>query len=192
MARANPRTAIIAAISAGRDKKRLKVSAQRLETERVILLPWEAVDWLNFKPLATDPLVMKYISDGTPWPDSKIKGFVKRQRRHFAELGYCLWKLSVKDKPGIAGFCGLQPLDDLPGVEIGWWLAPANWGKGIATEAARKVLMDGFGRCGLNRIVAVAQEENIASTRVMEKLGMRYEGVVSHRGREVVLYSIEK
>jgi len=168
------------------------MSAQRLETERVILLPWESENWTGFKPIATDRRVMRYISEGVPWPDSRIIEFVERQRRHFAEFGYCLWKLVLKRKPEISGFCGLQPLDDLAGVEIGWWLAPHLWGYGLATEAARSVLEDGFGRCGLRRIVAIARRENMASTRIMEKLGMRYERDALHHGIEVVLYAIEK
>jgi [ribosomal protein S5]-alanine N-acetyltransferase len=167
------------------------VSTQRLETERVILLPWESEDWLAFKPIATDPIVVRYISGGVPWPDGKIVEFAERQRLHFANLSYCFWKLFVKGESELAGFCGLQPLDDLPGVEIGWWLATKHWGKGIATEAARRAMKDGFDRCGLKRIVAIAQRENRASTRIMEKLGMKYERDAKHHGFEVVLYAIE-
>ena len=168
------------------------MSAQRLETERVILLPWNPEDWLEFKPIATDPRVMRYISDGTPWPDSKIIEFVERQQKNLAELGYCLWKLVRKGKIGIGGFCGLQPLDDLPGIEIGWWLTPDLWGQGLATEAGSTVIADGFNRCELNRIVAIARRENKASMRVMEKLGMHYERDARHHEFEVVLYAIEK
>jgi len=135
---------------------------------------------------------MRYISEGAPWPHSKIVEFVERQRTHFTELGYCLWKLMIKDESEISGFCGLQPLDDLPGIEIGWWLASRLWGKGLATEAARAVLEDGFRRCGLNRIVAIAKRENKASTRIMEKIGMKYEKEALHHSIEVVLYAIEK
>ncbi|MFI8371420.1 GNAT family N-acetyltransferase [Streptomyces sp. NPDC085466] len=63
----------------------------------------------------------------------------------------------------------------LPAVEIGWRLDRACWGRGLATEAARAVLVYGFGHCGLDRIVSVAQTGNDASLRVMAKLGMRRE-----------------
>src|SRR5689334_6073457 len=165
---------------------------QKLETERIMLLPWESEDWRGFRPIATDPRVMQYISEGVPWPDSRIVEFVERQRRHFTSLGYCLRKLTTKGENEIAGFCGLQPLDDLPGIEIGWWLAPHFWGQGLATEAAAKVLEDGFGRCGLQRVIAIARRENKRSTRVMEKLGMRFEREIQQHGIDVVLYAIEK
>jgi len=168
------------------------VSAHRLESKRLLLHPWESADWIAFKPIATDPLVMKYILDGQIWPDDRIIAFVERQRRYYRDFGFCLWKLVSKDKNRLVGFCGLQPLNDLPGIEIGWWLASDLWGQGLATEAAQLILNDGFGRLDLNRIVAVALWENRASTRIMEKLGMTYEEEVLHHGFRAVMYSIEK
>ena len=135
---------------------------------------------------------MRYISNGEPWPDEKIREFVARQQRHYREVGYCLWKLILKQEGRLVGFCGLQPLDDLPGVEVGWWLAQDQWGQGLATEAARVAVRDGFERIGLARIVSIAQPQNRASIRVMERLGMRYEGDVKHHGFAVVLYCVEK
>lgn len=168
------------------------MSAHRLETKRLLVLPWESVDWLAFKLIATDPLVMKYISNGQIWPDEKIISFVERQKRHYQRFGFCLWKLVLKSDHRLAGFCGLQPLDDLPGIEIGWWLSSDHWGQGLAAEAAREALSDGFDRIGLRRVTAVALPENAASTRIMAKLGMSYEKVVFHHGFRVVMYSIEK
>ena len=85
----------------------------------------------------------------------------------------------------------MQPLPGTPDIEIGWWLARAWWGRGLATEAARVALGDGFARVGLGRIVAIAQPANTASIRIMLKLGMRHEGMMKPRGTPVVLYSVE-
>ena len=90
------------------------------------------------------------------------------------------------------GFCGLQPLDGTAETEIGWWLARAWWQQGLATEAARTALTDGFERAGLARIVAVALAANQASIHVMEKLGMTYEREMVHRGLDVVLYAVNR
>ena len=75
------------------------------------------------------------------------------------------------------GFCGLQPLGIglRNEVEIGWWLAQRCWGQGLATEAARSVMEYAFRSVGLERVIAIAQPENGASRRVMEKIGMQYE-----------------
>jgi [ribosomal protein S5]-alanine N-acetyltransferase len=158
-----------------------------------VLLPWDSADWVAFKPIAADPQVMRYVSEGgRPWTDTQIMEFVERQRNHYHERKFCLWKMLLRDSAKVIGFCGLQPFTDTSEVEIGWWLSPELWSRGIATEAAALVLADGFGRCGLNRIVSVAQKENRASTRVMEKIGMAYERDTMHRNFPVVLYSIEK
>jgi len=159
-------------------------------TERLLFCPWSPADWLAFKPIATDPEVMRFISDGVPWPDDRIQEFVERQIICLRESGYCLWRLLEPETGQMIGFCGLQPLAGTPDIEIGWWLARSHWGCGLATEAARVVLRDGFARVGLDRIVAVAQPANSASRRVMQKLGMRYERDTRHKGIDVVLYAI--
>jgi ribosomal-protein-alanine N-acetyltransferase len=158
----------------------------------MLLLPWQPGDWLLLRPIATDPDVMRYISDGKPWPDERVREFVGRQVAHFDRFGYCLWKLLLKETSEMIGFCGLQPLDGTTETEIGWWLARAWWGRGLATEAARVALADGFERAGLQRIVAGALAANRASIHVIEKLGMKYEREMVHRGFEVVLYAVNR
>jgi ribosomal-protein-alanine N-acetyltransferase len=156
------------------------------------LLPWQPDDWLLLRPIAADPRVMRYISDGKPWPDERIRAFVARQVGYFDRLGYCLWKFLIKETSEMIGFCGLQPLNGTSETEIGWWLARGSWGQGLATEAARAALLDGFERAGLARIVAVAQAANHASTHVMEKLGMKYEREMIHHGFDVVMYAANR
>lgn len=115
--------------------------------------------------------------------------FVERQMVLFSERGYCLWKLAVKSGATLIGFCGLQPLPGTEEIEIGWWLARAWWGQGLATEAARAALRDAFNRVGLPRVVAIAQPANTASVNIMRKLGMRFERMTAPRGIPVVLYA---
>ncbi len=156
------------------------------------LLPWQPDDWLLLRRIATDPEVMRYISDGKPWPDERIREFVGRQVGHVDRLGHCLWKLLLKETSEMIGFCGLQPLDGTAETEIGWWLARGSWRQGLATEAARAALQDGFERARLARVVAVAQAANRASIHVMEKLGMKYEREMVHRGIDVLLYAVNR
>jgi RimJ/RimL family protein N-acetyltransferase len=160
-----------------------------LETARMRLMPWQPDDWLLLRPIATDPEVVRYISNGEPWPDERIREWARRQVNNFGKFGFCMWKLFDKETSEMIGFCGLQPLDGTQEIEIGWWLGHTWWGKGLATEAAREALRDGFERAGLERIVAIAMPENLASTHIMEKLGMKYEREMTHRGVGVVLYA---
>lgn len=163
-----------------------------LETARLRLMPWQPDDWPLLRPLATNPEVVRYISNGEPWPDERIREWAGRQVAHYAKFGFCFWQLVHKETSEMIGFCGLQPveIEGAQEIEIGWWLAPAWWGHGYATEAAREAMRDGFERAGLRRIVSIAVRENVASTHIMNKLGMKYEREAMHRGVAVVMYAV--
>ena len=163
-----------------------------LETARLQLATWEAEDWKPFRRVATDPLVVRYLGTGEPWPDERIQGFVARQRACWRENRFCLWKLLDKETHHLIGTCGLQPLTESPEIEMGWWLLPSHWGRGLATEAARRALAYGFEVCKLEKIVALAQPANRASTRIMEKIGMKFEREVVHKGNPSVLYAVTR
>ena len=146
---------------------------------------------MEFRAIAADPDVVRYIGDGTPWPEERSRQFVERQIALLGERGFCLWKLVPRLRDGaggLIGFCGLQPLPETEEIEIGWWLARDWWGRGLATEAARVVLRDGFERARLERIVAIAQPANTASIGIMRKIGMRFERMTESRGIPVVMY----
>ena len=81
-------------------------------------------------------------------------------------------------------------------AEIGYWVGRRHWGKGLATEAAKLIVREGFKKLKLHKIYATHHPKNIASGRVMQKLGMKYEGTlrqhVKSRGkyRDMVHYCI--
>jgi len=112
-----PAARVLAALAAG---------FFRMETERLKLSPWGEDDIDGLRALATDPEVVRYISDGVPWPEERIREFFDHQRRLYAERGYCMWRLSAGGEA--MGFCGIQPLGETGEIEIGWWLAKAYWG----------------------------------------------------------------
>ena len=66
-----------------------------------------------------------------------------------------------------------------------------EWGRGFATEVALAMLRYGFERGGLTRMLAIADAENVASRRVLEKIGLTFEGYVLHEGREQARYAIQ-
>src|SRR5947209_8724563 len=98
-----------------------------LESPRLRLLPWSPEDIDAFRPIAIDPEVMRYINNGRPWPDERIREFVQRQIRQFENLNHCYWKLVLKQTNVLCGFCGIQPLAETGEPEIGWWLAQSCW-----------------------------------------------------------------
>jgi [ribosomal protein S5]-alanine N-acetyltransferase len=90
------------------------------------------------------------------------------------------------------GWSGMQPLEDTGKTEIGYGMEKKFWGMGIGYECAKAWLDFGFTKTDLERIYAVAQPENTGSWRIMEKLGMNFEGIETHYGLECKVYSIAK
>jgi len=162
-----------------------------LETARLSLLPWDESDLANFRQLATDAEVLRYINGGVPWTDEQMLEFVTRQMRHFRERGYCMWKLQQRTGSVFLGFCGLQPavVDETTEIEIGWWLKPEFWRQGFITEAANAVQRDAFDRIGLTRLIAIIRPANSRSIAVAERLGMRYERHAIYRDIPVSIYA---
>jgi len=162
-----------------------------IETQRLRLTRWQPSDAVAFRPIAQDPEVMRYVNNGEPWSAGKVREFIARQMRHAAQNGFCFWKIQRKPDGRLIGLCGLQALrlGCRWEVEIGWWLTPRYWGRGLASEAASAVMKFALKNLPVERIVAIAIAENYASRRIMEKIGMRYERTISHKEFQVVLYS---
>src|SRR5215471_4212000 len=91
-----------------------------------------------------------------------------------------------KERKRIVGFCGLRFVEQGPDIEVLYGIAREDWGKGLATEAARAVIEDGLDRLRLERIVGMANPSNIASPRVLLKVGMKYELRARHKGEDIV------
>ena len=144
------------------------------ETKRLLLQTWALADFDAFAPIARDPKVMAFIAEGEPWPDSRIGWFMGEQAAHQHHLGYCCWKLVEKESGELIGICGIAPLADLGETEIGWWVKPSHWHKGLAFEAASCVERAAFAEHGLKKLVARVYEQNTASVRLIEKLEMMF------------------
>ncbi len=93
-----------------------------------------------------------------------------------------------KDAQGIIGWCGLDHRDRSKAAPVLFYLLKASyWGKGLATEAAAAVLGCAFGELELARVNSAAAFENVASKRVMEKIGMRYVGLDEEGGHSFTI-----
>ena len=107
--------------------------------------------------------------------------------------GWGFWALEERDCGAVVGGVGLFPLAwEGPEIELAYHVVPSRWGRGYATEAGAALLESAWRETDLDHVVAVAFEENRGSTRVMEKLGMAYEGPSRYREFEVVRYSIAR
>jgi RimJ/RimL family protein N-acetyltransferase len=121
-----------------------------------------------------DPDVMEF-HGGKPAELSVYEELTARQRRHDAELGFCLW--TMLDESGqVIGFTGAQPWERDWGptgeVEIGWRLGREHWGRGYVTSAARQTL-ERIRAAGVPGVVAMVDARNSRSVAVTQRLGMR-------------------
>ena len=159
-----------------------------LQTERLYLRPWLPEDWLALRILATDPRVMKYIGDAQPWSDERIQRFVNGGIEKARTRGWILWPVIHEESNELIGICGFN--DGFPpDPELGWWLRPDHWGKGLATEIASATMAYGFRTHRFPRIISVIQPANTASIQVAERLGMQLDGTFIHNGIEVLRYA---
>jgi RimJ/RimL family protein N-acetyltransferase len=146
-----------------------------LETERLILRRFTESDADDLFDLDNDPEVMRYINGGTPTPRDIVRDEILPVFLHYDDRypGYGFWAAVEKATAGFLGWFSFRPSErDLRQAILGYRLRRAAWGMGYATEGARALIRLGFAELGVQRVVATTYEDNLASRRVMEKLGM--------------------
>ena len=148
-----------------------------LETPRLILRHQVLSDLDDLWSLYCDPEITKYIPDAPKSYEEAREELEWHMNGHpkFPELG--LWATIHKSTGKFIGRCGLLPwvIDDRSEVEVAYTIAREFWGQGLATEAARSILQYGFNELGYPRLISLIDPENIASQRVAEKIGMKFE-----------------
>jgi RimJ/RimL family protein N-acetyltransferase len=167
-----------------------------LQTPRLLMRPFACEDAEEHARMYAKPEVTRFLAGGPFLGEAaaqRSRTALELFIRHWEEHGFGVWAVIDPKTGGLIGQCGLKYLPDSHEVEILYALDTPYWGRGVATEAAAAALGHGFRNTRLDRIVAVAKPEHRASQRVMEKLGMRYEGQVDvYGGIRAVLYAISR
>ncbi|WP_148591874.1 GNAT family N-acetyltransferase [Streptomyces sp. WAC01526] len=151
-------------------------------------------DALHWHRAFNHPDVMEF-HGGAPAELSEYEELTARQRRHHAELGFCLYTLVDPADGAVIGFTGAQPWPHDWGpageIEIGWRLGRAYWGKGYATAAAQAAL-DSVRAAGVRHVVAMVAAANERSIAVTRRLGMqRAETVITPKGRKAYCHRLD-
>jgi ribosomal-protein-alanine N-acetyltransferase len=170
-----------------------------IASERLILRRWRDGDLAPFAAMNADPLTMRFMPG--VMSEAESAALIGRFEEHHRLHEFGVWAVEA---PGVAlfiGYVGLQRVafdaSFTPAVEIGWRLAPAFWGRGYATEAAKLALRTGFKDLKLDQIVSFTVMANKPSWSVMERLGMTRDAAedfdhprlpVGHSLRRHVLY----
>jgi len=161
---------------------------------------WRDSDLDVFATMNADVDVMEFFPKTITREHST--GFMKKLSRKFEEKGYTYFAVETLNTSEWIGFVGLldqnYEVEFMPCVDIGWRLAKPFWGKGYATEGAKRCLKYGFETLNLEKIYAVAPVINLKSISVIEKIGMQKAGAFIHpklmdnkRLRDCVYYVID-
>jgi RimJ/RimL family protein N-acetyltransferase len=146
------------------------MTIDHIETQRLRIRSFQPNDWQAVYDYTSDPDVTMYIPEG-PFTPEQAKAFVADnvgEQAHFVAV-------LLKTDDLFVGHMEFHPWFAPQTFEIGWVFDRAYRGQGYATEAAMTLLQYGFETLHLHRIIATCQPENVASCRVVEKLGMRRE-----------------
>lgn len=168
----------------------------RLVTERLVLRPLRVEDAEALRAIYLDPEVMRYM--GGPYP-ATLEELQARLAIRIAEheaMGFGLLATELRGTGELIGRCGhlRWNIEDCIETEVGYLIARRHWGNGYATEAARTLIEDGFGRLRASRIISLIHPENIASQRVAEHNGLHFDRNVRVPGiplDSIRLYSLE-
>jgi RimJ/RimL family protein N-acetyltransferase len=163
-----------------------------LETPRLLFRKFTHEDLHDLAAIRADPDVMKYIGPGRAESLTEVQIKLNAVIAHWEQHAFGQRALIEKATGRLIGWCGFAYLENTEDVEIGYGLAKSHWGKGLASEAAAATLKYGFEELTLARIVAVAWPHNIASIRVLDKLGMKYVKQARFYNADVAYFAISR
>lgn len=164
-----------------------------LRTRRLALREFSGGDVDDLLRSDSDARVMRFLANGlAPRSRDEVQGSLARLAKLYVERpGYGL--LHASESGRYVGACGLFEVPDGEGlVEIAYRLPFDCWGRGYATEMAQAVLVHALQTLGLERVVGLTWPENVASQRVLLKIGMTPCGVEQHYGREMNVYEARR
>jgi ribosomal-protein-alanine N-acetyltransferase len=149
------------------------VHPRELQTNRLLLRPFSENDADGLARVLSDNEVAKFI--GGPKTSHEARESAIRMRDAFAQRGWGTLAVVLPDTSTCIGYCGVRPLSCTPDVELAFALERSCWGNGFATEAAAAVLDAAFVCLRFESVVGTVYPENIASQRVLAKLGLKFE-----------------
>jgi|SRR5438270_5251431 len=147
-----------------------------LTTERLLLRSFTTADapelheLINAREVALNTLRIPF-----PYPEGEAERWIST---HGEKQNDRVFALTLRKEKTLIGCVGLHVKPEHDHAELGYWIGVPYWGAGYATEAARAVMQFGFETLSLNRIFASHFSRNPASGRVLQKIGMRYEGTL--------------
>ncbi len=168
---------------------------QSFETDRLLIEPLTKADAPHLLALMNTPKWIKNIGDRNVHTVADAEAYIEEKiTPQFERLGFGNYKVTRKSDGQFLGNCGLYDRPGLEGVDIGFAFLPAFEKKGYAFESAEKLRDEGFGQFGIKTISAITIPSNIASQKLIEKLGLTFVKMVNlpNDDEELMFYQIHK
>ena len=168
----------------------------RIETERLMMRPFQKDDVERLFLLDSNPEVMKYVGQKTLTKKEQSAEVIKMVQKQYTEKGIGRWAVIEKESNLLIGWSFLKYLtEEINGIknvyDLGYRFLPEFWGKGYATESAKASLEYGFKKMNLDKICAHAHSENVASNHTLKKLGFVEKGTFEEQDGTCIWYEIE-
>ena len=163
-----------------------------LETERLLIRKYTPADLAELISQRTPADVARYLGGTKLQTPAFIEKRLNNYLEYYEKYGFGICAMIWKETGENIGWSGLGPLENSGEIELGYGMKKEFWRRGIGFECAQGWLKYGFETANLERIVAVANEENKGSWRIMEKCGMKHEGKKFHYGMDLVFYAIDR
>src|SRR5262245_30514928 len=125
----------------------------RLETDRLILRWFRESDFEEYAQMCADPEVMRFLG-GSPWTPMEAWRHMASVMGHWYFRGHGAWVVEEKESGHLVGRIGLIHPVGWPGFELGWTLARQSWGRGYATEGARRALDYAFNEMDRDHVIS--------------------------------------
>jgi len=151
-----------------------------LETPRLRLRPFTEADVDDIWPVVSNPDFPKMMTWAAHGNRGETLGYVQAVNKGLEQNAGVVW--AIEHEKRVIGSIGLDSMVfamralRMDRAELGFWLAPEHWNKGLMTEAGDAVMRCAFHTIGLHKVTVGCISENVASRRVIEKLGFRYIG----------------
>lgn len=161
-----------------------------IKTARLYLRQLIIKDAENLHLLNLDPDVIRHTGD-TPFNSVEEAVRFLEAYDQYDKYGCGRWAVLTANDDSFIGWCGLNYTPELDEYDIGFRFFKSEWNRGYATESARACVDHGFEKLMLPRIVGRVMKENIASVKVLKKIGLKFIKPIVFSGHEGLAYSIE-
>jgi RimJ/RimL family protein N-acetyltransferase len=145
-----------------------------IETDRLVLRRLSIDDAPFILELLNEPSFIRYIGDKGVRTLDDARAYIANQVASYERFGFGLYLTLRKEDDAAIGICGLVKRDSLEDADLGFAFLPTFWSHGYAVEAASAVMAYATSICQLPRVVAVTDPGNLASIKVLQKVGLRF------------------